>query len=189
MALTQRITDRASVITGSSSKRSFLTDGEETVKFSATISVSPSYANTVTQYPVEDGGQTSDHAREQADRLSVSASLVDDSATELFSLSRFEKRDKILEWRRKRKPLSFVTPDDSYENLQIEEFDPAQDEPTESINASLTFVVVRVSKASQRNIELPQSARPTNKAGRTQTQSRTIPGEPAPTRSLARSLF
>jgi len=173
------------------SNRSILTDGVDEVEFSALLSIEPQYTASVTGYAVEDGGTTSDHVRVNPTTIALSAVIaIDDplEPTSFIAMSAEDKLAKLEEWFQKKKRLSLVTPDKTYDSYAMSSFLPSESEPVEWFRLSVTLQEIRVSRSSERSISLPQAARRTTRSGRSATNTQTVPGAPV-NRSLARSLF
>lgn len=176
------------------SRRTILTDGTDEVEFSATMSVNPSFENSITEYTVEDGGTVSDHVRRKPWKIPVNAQItVDDplDTTDIFSgsPSAEEKLDRLEKWAKEGTRLTLITPDKSYESLVMESYPPNRPGPEDSYSLSFSLKEVRVAKSSERTIALPQAARPTNKTGRTETKTEEVPGTPSTNKSILKSLF
>ena len=192
MALSQLVSGK--IATLGRTRKTILTDGTDEVEFSAVMSFTPTLENEITEYTVEDGGTVSEHVRLQPLKISLSAQITVDDPLEadgIFtgSATAEEKLDILEKWVRNGTRLTVITPDKSYESLVMESLPPNRPGPEDAYSLSFGLKEVRVAKSSEREIALPQAARPTNRKGRTEPKTEEVPGQPAQNKSILKSLF
>ncbi len=78
-------------------KRAVLSDGKNPVILDVVITESTDYGNTVSDNPVEDGVNISDHVKNEPIKIAISGVIVEDKdGKKLNALSHFRNKGKIL---------------------------------------------------------------------------------------------
>lgn len=123
------------------------------IALDAVTSETPSYASDVTSYPVQSGGQVSDHVTNQLPSVSITAVVSDipigdmieehkaSSLSHLYSGPRSMQVYKaLLELRKVRKPFKYEGLRDTWENMVFTDISPPMDATTgEALRFSATM--------------------------------------------------
>ena len=120
----------------------------------ATISENPSFTNTVTDKPVEEGGSISDHVENEPTVLPLECTITGEEGT-----SADEKYERLQEIAQEKEIIEVVGALQMYENMVIEEFAPVKDaDIANGFRADITLKQVRI--VEQDTIEVVLGADP-----------------------------
>jgi hypothetical protein len=117
------------------------------VKLSLSLSEQHSFASKVTQFPVEDGSQMSDHIINQPDKLTIQGFVTNSPISTLDTSgpgngeSAFEALERI---HRTREPVRVFTTLKEYEDMAMESFNVPKNATTgETLRFTAVFIKIR----------------------------------------------
>lgn len=126
----------------------------DNVLVDAATSENPTFSNRVTDKPVEDGGSIADHVENQPTILPLECTITGQEGQ-----SAEEKYERLLEITQNKEVVEVIGALQVYENMVIEEFNPAKDSAIENgFRCSITLKQIRI--VEQETIQVQIGADP-----------------------------
>jgi hypothetical protein len=168
----------------------------ENIKIDAFLTETYQFTNEVTDVPVEEGVNITDHVVEKADAIQVSAFIGQtefeaysgDTPEDLNSLSGFDQKQRIIEvykkllkLKRDREPVTVVMGLDTFKNMIITSFNIGRDAETGADLAfDMSFSELKIVKSQSVEINSAQIAKGNDQAQNTQDRGTVAKEEASP---------